>query len=70
MKEFLRESIIDSFNVGFMAVTKGDFVRTPVTGVKLRRSEELDLIFELTSRGWNREGRSAIQRARCERPTK
>lgn len=53
MREFLCESIIDAFNDGLVAVTKGDFVRTPVTGVTLRRNDELDLIFELTSRGWS-----------------
>jgi hypothetical protein len=55
MREFLWESIIDNFNDGLVAVTKGDFVRTPVTGVTLRRNDELDLIFELTSRGWSEE---------------
>jgi hypothetical protein len=55
MREFLRESIIDNFNDGLMAVTKGDFIRTPVTGVTLRRNDELDLIFELRSRGLSKE---------------
>jgi hypothetical protein len=55
MREFLRESIFEDFNTGLMAVTKGDFVTTPVTASKLSRNDELDLILELTSRGWSRE---------------
>jgi hypothetical protein len=51
MRESLRESIIDYFNDGLVSVTKGDFVRSPVTGLKLSRNDELDLIFELTSLG-------------------
>lgn len=55
MREFLRESVIGYFNDGLVAVTKGAFVRTPVIGVTLSRNVELDLIFELTSRGWSKE---------------
>lgn len=55
MREFLRESIIDYFNDQLVSVTKGDFVRAPVTGLTLRRDDELDLVFELTSRGWSKE---------------
>jgi hypothetical protein len=51
MREFLCEGIIDSFNDGHLSVTKSDFIQTPVTGVSLRRNDELDLIFEFTSRG-------------------
>jgi hypothetical protein len=52
MREFLRENICDYFNDGFVSVTKGDFVRTPVTRVRFSRNEELHLVLELTSPGW------------------
>ena len=55
MREFLRESIIDDFNDGLVAVTKGNFVKPPVSGVTLSRNEELDLVFELRSSGWGKE---------------
>jgi hypothetical protein len=51
MREIFCESIVDYFNDGPVRVTNGDFVRTPVTRVKLNRNEALDLIFELTSPG-------------------
>lgn len=50
MREFLFETIADYFHDGLVAMTKGDFVTTPVTGAALRRDEELDLILELKSR--------------------
>jgi len=49
VKEFLFETIADYFHDGLIAVTKSDFVTTPVTGVGFRRNEELDLILELKS---------------------
>jgi len=55
MRELLRESITDYLNDELVPVTEGDFVRTPVTGVTLRRDDELNLVFELTSRGWSKE---------------
>lgn len=55
MRELLRESITDYLNDKLVPVTEGDFVRTPVTGVTLRRDDELNLVFELTSRGWSKE---------------
>jgi hypothetical protein len=51
MREFLCESIIDYFNDRHWSVTTSDFIQTPVTGVSLHRNDELDLIFEFTSRG-------------------
>jgi len=50
MKEFLFETIADYFHDGLVALTKGDFVTTPMTGAALRRNQELDLILELKSR--------------------
>ena len=55
MREFLRESIVDYFNNESVSMTTGDFVQTAVTRATLRRSDELDLIIELTSPGWAKE---------------
>jgi hypothetical protein len=55
MKEFFQEDVIGYFSDGLVSVTKSDFVSAPVTSVRLCRNEELDLIFELNSRGWSLE---------------
>jgi hypothetical protein len=41
MREFLCAGVIDSFNDGHLSVTKSDFIQTPLTGVSLRRNDEL-----------------------------
>jgi hypothetical protein len=57
MRALFQESITTLFNDGLVAVTKGDFVRMPVTAISLQRNYDLDLIFELTSRGWSEDKR-------------
>ncbi|MCC8977586.1 hypothetical protein [Bradyrhizobium acaciae] len=50
MREFLSENIFDYFNNGQMSVTKSELIQTPTTRISLRRNDDLDLIFEFTSR--------------------
>ena len=51
MREFLRETIIDDVNNGHFQLTETDLVQIPVSHFSVCRNEELDLIFENTSRG-------------------
>ena len=57
MVGFLRESALDWFNDGLVAVTRGDFVHGPVSAVALSRDDDLGLSILLTSEGFNRDRR-------------
>lgn len=51
MAYFQEENLFRYFDSGFASVTKGDFLRTPITNVSLHRNETHDLIITITSAG-------------------